>query len=150
MASPDLAAAANQYDKNGDGELTVDEIASGIAAWQKTGVGARSLPFGIRLNDQPLAGATVQLVPAAFLGDGMKEASGRTNAGGSGQFNMKPEDRPKNAPNMPLMQPGLYHVVITHPTIKIPAKYNSATTLGIEVTSSNPGLEGVKWSLSSK
>ena len=150
MASPALAAVAIQYDKNGDGQLIAEEIAAGISTWQQTGVGARPVPFEVRLNDKPLGGATVRLVPAPFLGDSTKEASGETNAGGNGQFNMKPEDRPKNAPNMPLMQPGLYHVLITHPTIKIPPKYNTGTTLGIEITSANPGLQGVKWSLSTK
>jgi hypothetical protein len=148
--SPDLAAVATQYDKNADGQLTADEIAAGIAVWQQMGVGARSVPFDVRFDDKPLAGATVRLIPAPFLGGETKEAFGQTNAAGSGQLNMKPEDRPRNAPNMPLMQPGLYHVVITHPTVKIPSKYNTATTLGIEITSSNPGMEGVKWSLSSK
>ncbi|HEX3599635.1 MAG TPA: hypothetical protein VHU84_05795 [Lacipirellulaceae bacterium] len=148
--SPALAAVASQYDQNGDGELTSEEIAAGIAAWRQTGIGARTVPFEVRLNGQPLSGATVRLEPAPFLGGGVKEASGETSAGGNGQFNMKPEDRPKNAPNMPLMQPGLYHVLITHPSIKIPPKYNIDTTLGIEITSSNPGPEGVKWSLSSK
>jgi EF hand len=150
MASPELAAVAKQYDKDNDGQLTADEIAAGIAGWQQAGVGARSVPFAVRLNDKPLAGATVRLIPPPFLGDATKEASGETNSGGSGQFNMKPEDRPANAPNMALMQPGLYRVEVTHPTVKVPAKYNTATTLGIEITSANPGLEGVKWSLSSK
>jgi hypothetical protein len=149
-ASPALTAVAAQYDQNADGELTSEEIAKGIAAWQQTGIGARTVPFEVRLNGQPLAGATVRLEPAPFLGRAVKEASGQTTASGNGQFNMKPEDRPKNAPNMPLMQPGLYHVIITHPSIKVPPKFNIDTTLGIEITSSNPGPEGIKWSLSSK
>jgi hypothetical protein len=149
-ASPALAAVASQYDQNGDGELTSEEIAAGIGIWQQTGIGARTVPFEVKMNGQPLAGATVRLEPAPFLGGAVKEASGETSAGGNGQFNMKPEDRPKNAPKMPLMQPGLYHVQITHPSIKIPPKYNTDTALGIEISSSNPGPEGVKWSLSSK
>lgn len=148
--SPDLSAVANQYDKNGDGILSPSEIAEGIARWQETGVGARMVPFEVRLNGQPLAGATVRLVPAPFLGGGVKEASGETTQGGGGQFDMKPEDKPSNAPNMRLMQQGLYHVEITHPKTKIPAKYNTATTLGIEVTSSNPDSKGAVWLLSTK
>jgi hypothetical protein len=150
QASPALAAVATQYDKNGDSELTVEEIEAGIGTWQQTGIGARTVPFEVRWNGQPLAGATVRLEPAPFLGGAVKGASGQTSASGSGQFNMSSEDRPKNAPNMPLMQPGLYHVLVTHPSIKIPPKYNTETTIGIEVSSSNPGPEGVKWSLSSK
>jgi hypothetical protein len=148
--SPALAAVASGYDKNADGVLTADEIKAGVAAWQQSGVGARAVSFVVTLDGHALAGATVRLVPAPFLGDVIKEASAGTNAGGAGQLSVKPEDRPKNAPNIALMQPGLYSVVITHPSVKIPPKYNTETTLGIEITSSNPGPEGVKWSLSSK
>jgi hypothetical protein len=148
--SPDLAAVAAEYDQNGDGELTSEEIANGIRAWQQTGIGARSVPFEVRWKGQPLAGATVRLEPASFLGGAVKGASGLTSVAGSGQFDMSAEDRPKNAPKMPLMQPGLYHVVVTHPSIKIPSKYNTETTLGIEITSANPGPVGVKWSLETK
>jgi hypothetical protein len=63
---------------------------------------------------------------------------------------MAAEDRPKNAPNMPLVQPGIYRVEITHPSVKIPAKYNTETTLGIEITSASPGPEGAIWSLTNK
>jgi hypothetical protein len=63
---------------------------------------------------------------------------------------MSPDDMPKNAPKMPLVQPGLYSVEITHPSTKIPAKYNTATTLGIEVSSASPGPEGAVWNLTTK
>jgi hypothetical protein len=39
----------------------------------------------------------MRLAPAPFLGDGTKEASSESNAGGSGQFELKPEDRQMNA-----------------------------------------------------
>ena len=142
-ASPALVAVSASYDKNGDGTLSAEEIAAGLAAWQQSGVGARAVPFVVRWNGRPLAGATVRLVPAPFLDDAVKGASGETGPGGAGQLSMAAEDRPRNAPNIPLMQPGLYHVEITHPSIKIPAKYNTQTTLGIEITSGNPGPEGV-------
>jgi hypothetical protein len=148
--SPSIAATASAYDKNGDGFLELDELVSGIEVWKKTGVGARSVPFKVILNGSPLAGATVRLVPAPFLSDAVKPASGQTSASGGGQFAMAREDLPKNAPNMPLVQPGLYQVEITHPSVKIPAKYNTQTTLGIEITSGNPGPEGAVWSISNK
>lgn len=148
--SPALAAVAPAYDQSGDGALSPDEIAAGIAVWQKSGVGARAVPFNVRWNGRPLAGATIKLVPAPFLNDAIKGASGQASRSGAGQFNMAPEDRPRNAPNIPLMQPGLYHVEITHPSAKIPPRYNSQTTLGIEITGNFPGPEGAVWSLSSK
>jgi hypothetical protein len=149
-ASAALVAVAASYDKGGDGKLSADEIGEGVAAWGQSGVGARTVPFAVRWNGRPLAGATVRLVPAPFLEGAVKGAAGETGAGGAGQLSMAAEDRPRNAPDIPLMQPGLYHVEITHPSTKIPAKYNTQTVLGIEVTSGNPGPEGAIWSLSAK
>lgn len=149
-ASPELAAVVERYDTDKDGILTSAEIAAGLGAWQNSGMGMRTVPFSVRLNGQPLAGAQVRLVPAPFLGGNVKEASGETSQGGAGSMDLKPDDKPSNAPKMALMQAGLYRVEITHPTAKIPAKYNTATTLGIEITSGNPGTQGVVWSLSTK
>jgi hypothetical protein len=147
LASAAVASVAAAYDKNADGKLSAHEIHEGIDAWQQSGVGARSVPFVVRWNGRPLAGATVRLVPALFLGDVVKTASGKTGTSGAGQLSLAAEDMPKNAPNIPLMQPGLYTVEITHPSTKLPAKYNTQTTLGIEITSGNPGPEGAIWTL---
>ena len=148
--SPALLFVAAPYDTNHDGALSADEIGSGIDIWKRTGVGVRFVPFAVQWNGRPLPGATVRLVPAPFLGESIKAATGETNQSGSGQLNLATEDRPKNAPNIALMQPGLYQVEITHPSVKIPAKYNTQTTLGIEITGTFPGPEGVVWSLSAK
>jgi hypothetical protein len=148
--SPALQSVAAQYDTGHDGALSADEIGAGIDTWKRTGVGVRFVPFAVQWNGRPLAGATVRLVPAPFLGDIIKPATGETNQGGGGRLDMPAEDRPKNAPNIPLMHPGLYQVEITHPSVKIPAKYNTETTLGIEITGTFPGPEGVVWSLSAK
>lgn len=149
-ASGALMAVAERYDQNSDGRLQVGEIRSGIEGWQENAIGPRPVPFTVHWNNRPLAGATVRLVPASFMQDVLPQATAETGGGGGGHLAMAEEDRPKNAPNMPLVQPGLYNVEITHPSIEIPAKYNAQTTLGIEITSSNPGPQGVLWSLSSK
>jgi hypothetical protein len=149
-ASPVLAAVAEQYDTSSDRTLGAEEIAEGIRYWQEGPVGARAVPFKLTFNGRPLAGATVRLVPAKFLGEAVKAASGESGPTGSGKLRLPAEDLPKNAPNMALMQPGLYSIEITHPSVKIPAKYNSQTTLGIEISGSNPGPQGVTWSLSTK
>jgi hypothetical protein len=148
-ASPALAAAAASYDKNADGALSLQEITGGIAGWEQSSVGARAVPFTILWNGRPLSGATVRLVPAPFFDGALKGASGQSGPRGTGQLDMAAEDRPRNAPDIPLMQPGLYQVEITHPSVKIPEKYNSQTTLGIEITGTNPGPEGITWSLRS-
>jgi hypothetical protein len=148
--SPEIAAIAANYDKNSDGFLESAELIAGFEAWEKARIGARTVPFRVTLNGLPLAGATVRLVPAEFLDNAVKPASAQTGQSGGGQLAMAPNDRPKNAPNMPLVQPGIYRVEITHPSVKIPAKYNSETSLGIEITSLNPGPEGAIWSLTNK
>jgi EF hand len=148
--APELVAVATQHDTTGDGALSADEIAEGIRIWQEGPVGARAVSFKITFNGRPLPGATVRLVPAEYLGEGVKAASGESGPDGSGKLRVAAEDLPKNAPNMALMQPGLYRVEITHPSVKIPEKYNAKTTLGIEVSGSNPGPQGITWALSTK
>ncbi len=149
-ASPALVAVAPSYDLNGDDMLSVEELTGGIAGWEQSGVGARAVPFTILWNGRPLPGATVRLVPAPFFDGTLKGASGQSGPRGTGQLNMAAEDRPRNAPDIPLMQPGLYQVEIMHPSVKIPEKYNSQTTLGIEISGSNPGPEGITWALGTR
>jgi hypothetical protein len=149
-ASPELSAVATQYDKSGDGTLDADELEGGFTAWQENSPGPRQVPFSVSLDNQPLAGATVRLVPAAFFSAEIKPVSSETGPGGGGLLTLAPEDMPKGAPNIELMQPGLYRIEVTHPSRKIPAKYNTETTLGIEITSANPGPRGVHWSLTTK
>jgi hypothetical protein len=148
--APELAAVAAQYDTTGDGALAADEIAEGIRIWQEGPVGARAVSFKVSFNGRALPGATVRLIPAEYLDDAVKGASGQSGQGGSGKLRLAPEDLPENAPNMALMQPGLYRVEITHPSVRIPEKYNSQTTLGIEISGSNPGPQGITWHLSAK
>jgi hypothetical protein len=145
--SPVLASVAEQYDTSGDRTLSAEEIAEGIRGWQQGPVGVRVVPFKISYNGRPLSGAKVSLLPAEFLGGAVKPASGESGQLGTGKLRLAPEDLPKNAPKMPLMQPGLYRVEITHPSVKIPAKYNTQTTLGIEISGGNPGPQGIVWDL---
>jgi hypothetical protein len=147
-ASPELSAVAENYDTSADRVLSADEIEDGIRIWQEGPVGARAVLFRVTMGGRPLSGATVRLVPAEFLGDSVKGAAGETNQSGAGNLSMAPEDRPRNAPNVALVQPGLYRVEITHPSNKIPEKYNANTVLGIEISGANPGPEGVTWQLS--
>jgi hypothetical protein len=145
--SPELAAVEKRYDANSDGVLEAGEIRAGVEEWRQNAVGPRQVPFTVSLNDLPLPGALVRLVPATFFGSHLKGASSETSPSGGGLLTMAPDDMPQGAPKLALVQPGLYRVEITHPSRKLPAKYNTETTLGIEITSSNPGPQGVHWSL---
>jgi hypothetical protein len=148
-ASPALVEAKARYDADASGSLSQEEIAGGIRKWTEGTTGAVSVPFVVQFNGRPLAGAEVKLTPEPFLGAAAKSALSETRRD-VGYLTLAPEDRPANAPNIPLMMPGLYRVAITHPTVSIPAKYNVETTLGIEVAKDTIGTSGVMWNLSSK
>jgi hypothetical protein len=150
-ASPALAEATSAYDVDANGSLSVDEIAAGIGRWSQRGMGALPLPFRIQLDGRPLDGARVELVPAPFLGESVRPASGLADNTGAGFLNMPADNRPPNAPkNLPVVQPGLYKVEITHPSGKVPAKFNSSTTLGLETSIAGQNPAGVVWDLKSK
>jgi hypothetical protein len=150
-ACPALKDAQAAYDVDANGSLSQQEIAGGIAQWEKRGMGAIVLPFTVVLDGRPLGDAQVKLTPVPFLGDAVKPATGIADGRGAGALNMAPEDRPANLPkNVPAIQPGLYTVEITHPTTRVPAKYNSATTLGLEAAIAGQNPSGVTWSLTSR
>jgi hypothetical protein len=150
-ASPPLVDALAAYDTNGDGSLSKAELVEGMQSWAQRGIGAMALPFTVRLNGRPLAGAEVRLTPVPFLGDAIEPARGTTDEKGSGSLEMAAENRPRNVPqHLPVMQPGLYSVEITHPSVEIPAKYNTASTLGLEAGVAGQDPVGVVWDLRSK
>ena len=87
------------------------------------------------------------MTPEPFLEGAIAPATGEAKRGGNGFLGMAREDLPHNAPNLPLVQPGLYRVEITHPSQQIPPKYNSSTKLGLEVAQDSIMPEGVVWAL---
>jgi len=150
-ACPALVDAMTMYDIDRNGSLTRAELVAGVRSWEERGVGGIPLSFSVRLDGRPLDGAQVKLIPLPILGDAVKPAIGITDATGAGVFNMAAEDRPSNIPkNLPVVQPGLYRVEITHSTIKVPSKFNADSTLGLEAGIAGQNPAGVAWSLSSK
>lgn len=149
-ACPSLAHALPAYDADGDGALTEAEIESGVAGWSERKIGAITLPFHVSLDGRPLAGAEIKLTPEPFLQGAVKPAAAVANGAGAGFIAMSEDDRPANAPKLPLVQPGLYRVEITHPSRKVPAKYNSSTMLGLEAAVAGQNPSGATWSLTSQ
>ena len=148
---PALIDAMSVYDANKDGTLTGDEMIAGVNSWAARGIGAMALSFTVRLDGRPLEGAQIALTPVAFLADYVAPATGSSDATGSGTLRISEEDRPPNVPaNLPVIQPGLYSVQITHPTVSVPARYNTATTLGLEAGIAGQNPAGVTWELSTK
>ena len=149
-ASPALMNALPSYDSDKDGLLSKAELVDGMQRWSQRGIGALSLPFIVRLNGRPLEGAQIKLIPEPFLADAVKPASGISDSAGAGSLSIAEADRPSGFPkNLPVMQPGLYLVEITHPTVAIPPAYNVTTTLGIEAGIAGQNPAGVTWDLQS-
>lgn len=89
----------------------------------------------ISLNGEPLNGAIVTFEPEAFFGGTIPKASAKVKRNGLASLSIAEEDLPAGAPKVSgLVRPGLYRVKVTHPDKKLPAKYNTKTELGVEVS----------------
>ena len=160
-ASAAAAEALAQYDTNKDGKIagaeldavpalklalpklnpggnSVDaaQIAARIAQWKESKVGRLALAVIVNRRGKPLAGATVTLVPEKFQGDVLPTGVGTTDESGS----VGPSAT-GSSPGEGGMPPGFYRVEITKAGEKIPEKYNTKTTLGIEVANDGVGMQ---------
>ena len=136
--APALKAALKQIDTGGDGTITAEKITARIAKWQESKVGRMNLTCRISQKkggqDLPLEGATVTFEPEKFLGSNMPTCTAVTDAKGMAKVSAPDAD----SPGVP---PGFYLVRITKSGVNIPAKYNTQTTLGAEV-SNDPSSYG--------
>jgi hypothetical protein len=129
LACPAIAGSFKIYDANKDGLVSIAEIQSRLEAMLRSGIGRMPCICVVYAGDRPLEGATVRVVPESFLGGAIQPGEGVTNDRGVA----KPVtvDAP---PGLPGIELGLYRVQITHDRLKIPAKYNTATELGFELS----------------
>jgi hypothetical protein len=126
-ACPALKRSATVADVNHDRALSRDELVERFRGYKEAGVGAVSVSCTVRLNGNPLEGATVTFVPEDCMLGTVKGGSGMTDADGSATIVGE-----GGAPGLP---PGLYKVTVTKDggSESIPARYNARTTLGHEV-----------------
>ena len=140
--APALRSAMETLDTDKDGRVSEKEIAERIRFWQSTRVGLGSVRCKVTLNGQPLEGAVVTFEPESFLGDEVLEAMGTTNFRGGVSPSIPKENRPhKDTP--PGIQFGLFKVKISKLADgqeTIPAKYNTETTLGQQVSRDEPSM----------
>jgi hypothetical protein len=129
---PALARELRAYDESKDSKLSAEEIAAQIRSMFGQNAGMTPLTCTINLDGSPLSGATVKFIPESFLGPEIKEATGVTNSAGSADLAISPDELPKELRRHNLMRVGIYRVEVTHPTKKIPARYNTETELGFE------------------
>ena len=146
---PSLLAAKAAIDKDGDGRLTEAELVARLKSYQGNQGAVKLFPCRVLLNDQPLAGATVTLEPEKFIGPTFKPATGTTMQ--QGDTVVSAED--VRAKGFSGVYCGLYRVRISAKNAAgketVPAKYNTATTLGLELPADAEPGKGFVFRLSS-
>jgi hypothetical protein len=119
-----------------DGRITAAEITHRIKTWQATRLAILPINCSVLLAGRPLRGATVTLEPETFLGDAVQPATGTTLRHGSAGLSVAKAFRP--APTAMGVQCGFYKIRISKlqdGRESVPVRYNTETTLGIEVAS---------------
>ncbi len=136
-ASPPLKNELALIDTDQDGGISADEIAARVEAWKAMKTALLSLRGTVALNGKPASGMEVLYEPEPFLTDYLAPARGETDAFGLFAASVAKEDRPRaDTPSGVPM--GFYRVRITSKEGEsIPARYNSDTTLGLEVSFDN-------------
>ena len=145
-AAPGLKAALATLDTDEDGKVSEQEIAERIRFWQATKGGITSIRCYVTMDSKPLVGATVTFEPEAFLGEAIQTAIGITNFSGSAGLSIPKENRPI-ADMPPGIQLGLFRVRISKLVDgeeTVPAKYNTETILGQQVSTDDPAVLGRK------
>jgi hypothetical protein len=127
---PGLKAGLRVLDTNKDGKINADELTARIRKYQTDNLGLYSVYVDVTLDGKSLGDAVVTLVPEKFMGSGVKQAQGTTSAAGSAELRMEGAERSG-------VHPGVYRIEVSKKDAggqeMIPSKYNTSTTLGIEV-----------------
>lgn len=145
-SSPGLAAAKERIDRNGDGQMTREEIADRVASWGRSGTVMTNCTILVTLDGRPLQGATVTLEPEPFLGPSFKSSSGVTEV--TGMASVTGQDEKFSGVYL-----GLYRVKVSKMEggrETIPARYNVQTELGCEVATDIGGIGYTQFDLRSR
>ena len=131
--SPGLKAALKHWSKSG--KLSPDEIIERFHRYGESEVAIVGVHCRVLFGGRPLVGAQVTFVPEKFMGPNVKPATGISDDSGMVELLI---DRQ----TFPGVHRGVYRIEVSKRdsagTELLPARYNSATTLGEEVAE-DPG-----------
>lgn len=144
---PGILGVMGQYDLDGNSKVSAEEISSRLRQWEDSNIGIMSAGCRVTLDGAGLEGAVVKLIPEEFLGEYVKPASGTTKAGGGAALSIDPDDLPSDQQMVRGVQRGIYKIEVTHPSKSIPPQYNLQTTLGQEIV---PGVVKIVIPLTSR
>jgi hypothetical protein len=133
-----LRTAFEEIDKNADKSLSTEELENRINEIVADRVGSMSVACVVLKGSQPVPGVTVRFIPEDFVADVIVGAKGETTE--SGLAIMASED-----PLVPGVSAGFYRVEISRQVNgreTIPAKFNSKSQYGEEISQSNKRFAG--------
>lgn len=148
--APALAVAIAAYDTDGNGRIEANEIAQRLTRLYQPSLDLAEVAIQVTADGQPLSGAVVRLRPAEFMGPGMISAEGITDETGTAKPKVAEEHVPAEFRSTPLVQFGPYLVEVTHPDRQLPARYNSASELGMDVDPSSRNGLSTRFDLKTK
>jgi hypothetical protein len=134
---PAMLAMLSAYDADGSGSVDRQEIVAHIEEMWGHRVGLTQLQCAVRYNGRPLRDAIVEFDPEPYLGEGLVPAQGITDKSGYATIKIPDDQLPSELRGLPGLRYGTYKVRITHPKLKLPARFNDNTTLGFETTVGN-------------
>jgi hypothetical protein len=127
---PALASALLEIDKNGDKCIDAAELTERFESFVRGGVSLSGVSPKIVRSGRPAAGVTVTLEPEKFMGGVIKSATGVSSPEGDAPVQTEGQ-------SLPGAGIGYYQVILSQKDAAgkelLPAKFNSATTLGCEI-----------------
>ncbi len=125
-----LAGAAAELDTTGDKALDSAELTARLQSYAEGGVARKMFSAQVLLDGAPLVGAEVKFVPEDFMLGAVAEGVGVSDPGGTVTITVPGVDPPG-------IGVGFYRIVVSKKDAAgketIPAKFNTETTLGMEV-----------------
>ena len=134
--APGLKAAIKTLDTDQDGKVSEKEVAERVRIWDQSQIGMMMFNCDFLLDGKPLADAVITFDPDEFLGGVIQPTVGETSMGGTITPKVPKEKRP-SPDSPPGMQAGIYKVRVSKIVggkESIPARYNTETILGQEVS----------------
>ncbi|MBA4187098.1 MAG: hypothetical protein C0467_03685 [Planctomycetaceae bacterium] len=128
---PGLKATFTHIDTNNDNKLTAEELKARFEGYRTAG--AVGYTLRVTLDGIPLPDATATLTPESFMNGAISEVTGKTTADGTlSKYSVDGRE-------LPGLPSGVYRVTVTKDGLGLPAKYNTQSTLGCEVSGGGRG-----------
>ena len=136
--SPGLAEGKPRVDSNGDGRITVEELASRFNYWNEAQARLVYPELEVTLNRRLVTNAKITFEPEPYLADWIDEK--RTSTDKMGRCT------PRISRQLPGMNMGYYRVKVSKiigGKERLPARFNEQTELGVEFSDDRPAEENL-------